>query len=499
MEIGREYGAISITGAHIRKISQAEEVDQRIAELEMSIATKEANSNESSIDIGDQEIKRLMVLDHAMADMLFERSKLAGDLEYLEGRHAKEHREVVEKTAKIKIIDKAIEDRRTQLSTLGSVGALSKAGGSNAESVADLKALRDRFVARHTALQEEARQLNERMVRLESRSKEREQSMKMLEETRKALEQIRVESQHSLPGTVEIRSRGAVSIAPSADKRMMFGLAGAVFGGAGGLATVVALGLVFRRYRYSDDLSGGHPWLPLVGVLPDFGEGKVDEQPAFLHALQRLTVDLQLRSVGVGSTEVLAVTGTRLEAGSSTIALGLARAFASAHVNTVLVDADLSQRKLTTAYGLENEEGLREVLLSGHLNGQLPDRSTSSLSSLRILPAGNSDKMSDVNISRKALAQFLHQVRQKCDLVVLDLGPLEQRTAARLGVALADHVVLVVPAGDETSQIQPVIQALQQLAPHRSTAVMNFALRSDPGLLIQPDQPDHDELTRDEN
>ncbi|MCY2967468.1 MAG: hypothetical protein NT069_28195, partial [Planctomycetota bacterium] len=77
-----------------------------------------------------------------------------------------------------------------------------------------------------------------------------------------------------------------------------------------------------------------------------------------------------------------------------------------------------------------------------------------------------------------------------------------QRTAARLGVALADHVVLVVPAGDESSQIQPVIQALQQLAPHRSTAVMNFALRSDPGLLIQPDQPDqpdHDELTQDEN
>lgn len=477
LKIGREYGTSSIGMAHTRKISQAEEVDQRVADLELTIATQEAADSSNNVDIGDAEIKRLLVLDHAMADMLFERCKIAAELAVLETQHAAEHHLVIETKARLAVVDKAVEDRRNQLATLGTSGALTKTseGGQN-DSVADLKALRSRFSSRRDELQKEARELNERLIKLEFFRKERDESRILLDETRRALEQVRVESRHSLPGTVEVKSRGTVPATPATDKRVAFAAAGGVFGAIGGVMVTALYGFAFRRCRYSDDISSA---MEVIGALPRCPEITPEAEEVFQHSIQRLRVELQLRTSPTPGGYVLAVTGVRSGAGSTTIAIALAQAFSEATVQTVLVDADFRDSEITRRLGLDHAEGVREALLDGHLNLQLKE---ATVGELRTLPLGNKQQLSDSHVSHRPLSNLLQQLKARCDLVILDLGPLPERLTARLGVSLADQVLCVVPANESAQTVEQTLAELNRLSPHRSLVVFNGACAGDPML-----------------
>ena len=478
--IGQEYGADSIVSAHIRKITQAEDADKRAAELAMSIASMSGSKKNNDVDVGDAELKRLVVLDHALADMLFERSKQMAELAVLNARHAPEHVDVVEMQARIEVIDQAIEERRIQLTTLGTTGALTKGDSKGTtESLDDLTALHERFVDQRKNFQQEARDLNGRLIQLDSLKDERTQLRSSLQETRRALEQIRLESNHTLPGTIEIKSRGVVSTSPASDKRMMFCLAGGGFGAVGGIALTLAFGLLFGGYRFSDDLSEGQPGIPMVGVLPTMADSQSESNPEFQRAINRLSIDLQLLLDATPGGKVVAVTGSSGGSGSSTVALNLARAFSYSRLNTVLVDADFTDGSLTSLLGLQGSAGLRECLLEGNLGKQLVE---SQPSLLRTLPLGNNQLLTDSHIARRQFAHLLHQLRSQCDLVIVDLGPLTQRLVARLGSALADRVLLVVPAGAKTGVVNPAISELERLAPQRALTILNFAVPGDPLL-----------------
>lgn len=480
LEVGQEYGADLIVSAHHRKITQAEDVNKRIEDLNMSIAAMSNVKKNNDVDVGDAELKRLVVLDSALADMLFEQSKQRAELAVLETRHAAENREVIEMQAKIRIIDQSIEERRNQLTTLGTTGALTKGDSKGTtESLEDLKALQARFMEQQSNLQQEARDLNSRMIKLEFLKVERAQKRALLEETRRTLEQIRLESNHTLPGTAEIKSRGVASTKPASDKRMMFCLAGGGFGAVGGVALTLAYGLLFGGYRFSDDLSEGFPQFPLVGVLPTTGQVQPGADAEFQGAIYRLAVDLQLMLDATPGGKVLAITGTAAGSGSSTVALALAKAFTNSRLATVLVDADFVNGSLTHDLGLTDSLGLRECLLNGSLGSQLVDGQSDLL---RTLPIGKNEMLTDSRIARRQFAHLLQQLRSQSDLVIVDLGSLTNRLVARMGSALADRVLFVVPAGAQASAVNPALAELERLAPQRALTILNFAVPGDPRL-----------------
>jgi uncharacterized protein involved in exopolysaccharide biosynthesis/Mrp family chromosome partitioning ATPase len=478
LEVGQEYGADSIVSAHIRKITLAEDIDKRVSELGMSIGAMGNAKKSNDVDVGAAELKRLVVLDQALADMLFEQSKQRAELAVLEARHAPEHRDVIEMQARIKVIDQAIEERRNQLTTLGTTGALTKGDSKDtSETLDDLKALQARFVDQRKVLQQAARDLNGRLIKLEALKDERNQMRSLLEETRRALAQIRLESNHSLPGTAEIKSRGVVSSRPASDKRMMFCLAGGGFGALGGVAATLIGGLMFGGYRFSDDLSEGQPMFPMMGIVPAIASNNPDADAEFQQAIHRLAVDLQLLLDATPGGKVLAIAGTCHGSGSSTIALGLAKAFTDSRLRTVLVDADFGDGALTSKLGLNGSAGVRECLLDGHLGGQLVNAATSQL---RTLPLGNTQAISDVQIARRQFAHLLQQLRSQSDLVIVDLGTLTHRMVARMGSALADRVLFVVPSGAKPGIVNPALEDLEKLAPQRALTLLNFAKSSDP-------------------
>lgn len=481
LDVGQEYGLQSIASAHVRKIAEIEEVDQRVAELATTVASREAATSQSEVDTGDVEIKRRVVLDHAMADMLFERTKRAAELAVLESKHAPEHYLIREAKEALKIIDNAIEDRRSQLATLGTTGALTKAGKSGEEESLDvLRALLDRLTLRREEVREEAKVLNGRLVQLDFLEEERDHKRFLLEETRRALEQVKVESQNTLPGTVEVKTRGSIPTQPASDKRKAYAAVGAVGGAGAGFGMIVLLGLAFRVYRYSDELGSLPSAPPLISVLPAVSGSKLASDKALargVHGIRKIRNELQLASPHRTGGHVIAVTSTRSGSGASTVALALSKSFAEARLPTVIVDADLVESSLSTELDLGSRPGLREALLSDRLNGEVV---TTTVDNLSALPAGEADNVTDQSVSRQPLANLMNRLRQQFEAIIVDVGSFDQRLVAPVCAALSDHVVVVVRSGEKAGTVKSVVAELQRIAPAKALLTLNHAKSSDP-------------------
>ena len=477
-EVGQEYSLQSIASAHVRKIAQIQELDQRVDELETTVASREAQDALSEVDTGDVEIKRLVVLDHALADMLFERAKRAAGLSSLPSDLGSSHPAVRQATLAIASIDAAIEDRRAQLATLGTTGALTKAGKSaDSESLLGLKALLSRLQSRVEELRVEAKELNGRLIQLEFLDQERDQVRQLLEETRQGLEQVRVESQNTLPGTSEIRARGSIPTEPSSDKRKILAAAGAAGGCGAGAVLVLGFAFIFRRIRFSDELTTGFPQIPLAGVLPATESSDTDAE--YSAAIHRLRNQLQLACSGDFGNQLIVATGVSENSKTAETAIALARSFSESHLRTAIVDADLVAQQVSTRLRLGGNHGVKEAILNSRLNGEVKAIQEDHLFAV---PSGLSDQITDKRISKSALQRLFRELRQQFDVIVIDVGTFDDRLVAELAVALADQILLLVPTESSNSAMSRVAGKLNQCS-GRIHSVLESAYPNDPSFI----------------
>lgn len=125
--------------------------------------------------------------------------------------------------------------------------------------------------------------------------------------------------------------------------------------------------------------------------------------------------------------KVLAITSTQRGEGRSTLALAVARMIGNRNVRVALVDADFASPKLGEQLQLAIDIGWEDVLagdqpLREALIESLADRVTLlPLRSALPEPAAN---------DRHLVAETIEQLRRAYDLVVIDLGPLGDDTAA---------------------------------------------------------------------
>ncbi|MEM8670061.1 MAG: hypothetical protein AAGG48_21215 [Planctomycetota bacterium] len=478
-DTGQEYGLQSIAAAHVRKVAQIQEVDQRVAELETTIASREAADALSEVDTGDVEIKRLVVLDHALADMLFDRAQRAADLNALPNWLSDSHPTVRAAKLSLETIDAAVEDRRQQLATLGTTGALTKAGKSaEQESLDGLKALFVSLSERADSLREDGKELNGRFIRLEFLDQEREQVRHLLDETRTALEEVRVESQNTLPGTVEVKSRGSIPTQPASDKRKVMMLAGALGGGVFGVASLLGFAFLFRRLRFSDELSATLPDVVLAGTLPKCDDFQKAD-PDFQLAIHKLRNRLQLSNSMQSRKQLIVVCGVQERSGVTATSIALAHSFAESRQRTVAVDADLLNESMTREMGFRDREGVREALVHDRLNGEV---NATDVDNLFAVPSGCDRMVTDQCVSKHAVAAMFQRLREQFDVVVVDAGCCDQHLTAQVAAALADDVLLLIPADVPAKVVKRVVTGAKSSV-QNVQVVFNQAHHSDPGLI----------------
>jgi Mrp family chromosome partitioning ATPase/uncharacterized protein involved in exopolysaccharide biosynthesis len=481
LDIGGEHDMTSLSKAHIAKTAQLEILEERIGELDNTIAQFQRTGAVGADDIRNAEIQRALLLDQAMADMTYERAGRLADLATLRSRYRPTHRKIVTAELELETLEAAIEERRDQITTLGNVGALT--GGtsqSSEQSLEELQSVRQKLLERRTVLSTEANELIGKLVKIRRVVAEQQRVGKLLDTTKRALDEVIVESQAGLSRSIDIIARGKVPDRPIDDKRKPVALGAAFFGALATLIGFLLSSLLNPRIRYSDDFKPDVAQ-KIVVALPDADDKPIDRMRAGF----QLRNEIDMRRPNADTPIVIAVAGGSPAAATSEVTLALSSAFSAREMRLLLIDAN-TNRRVTGEFALDGKPGLTDVMRDHLELSDAASVATISHGNVDILGAGvaerddPSDRVAAFTI--QDFRKLLDAAASAYDVVVLDLGELAAGRHSALAASVSDQLVLVTAAGDKKRDVENTVTLLERIAPDRYLLIFDRASRLDPLL-----------------
>lgn len=174
-------------------------------------------------------------------------------------------------------------------------------------------------------------------------------------------------------------------------------------------------------------------------------------------AYRTLRTNLQLLSAD-GRTRVLLVTSATLQEGKTTTLANLALTLARNGLRVLVVDANLRRPTLARYFGAAGGVGLADILTGRStwreclrpVDGRLwewDEDGVGGLENLHIIDSGGIPPNPSELLSGPAMTQFIDQVRNEFDIVLLDTPPMLPVADAAILAGRVDGALLVYQAG----------------------------------------------------
>lgn len=242
-------------------------------------------------------------------------------------------------------------------------------------------------------------------------------------------------------GNAQVVDHAAVPASPSYPNKKVNLLVALVFGLALGVGLVFLLNLIDRRLKEIEDFEDvyGTRALATIPRLPRGSAGALDStaKEQFLILRSSLSVLTPRRD-----PRVVIVTSAVAGEGKTTVAIGLARAAASAGQTVILVEADFKRPAFRRELGVGADAlGLTDVLARGIDPGSVLSSPIPELPSLLVMSSGPHPSSSAALLRSAETGRLLEQLAADADLVVLDAPPLLPVADT---LALLDHPQLDV-------------------------------------------------------
>lgn len=171
-----------------------------------------------------------------------------------------------------------------------------------------------------------------------------------------------------------------------------------------------------------------------------------------------------------GDPTVVAVTSARSEEGKSTVAAGLAVAYAAGGRDTVVLECDLRRPGLAETLGLDPGAGLADSLAAGSVDPrecELPLPYTApgaGAGRLAVVPAGKATVDAALLLGSRGFDDVVARARERHGVVILDCPPILSAAEGREGPRGADAVVACARVGSgRRSDVRALARALDPL------------------------------------
>ena len=319
-------------------------------------------------------------------------------------------------------------------------------------SPVDLREQETTLVRLSAAAEDEMKQLAAQRSHLMTLSQRAAELRQSLSEVASRMDVLTTEA--SLGSRLTIVSGGDKPMTAQLDSRLKTTTLGAAFGGAAPIALLILLAATRRRYRnpieVAEDLATR---VPFVAVLPAVDPGAIFDAEA-ARSIHQLRVRLQ--PPAASACRAYLVTSPEIGDGKSGIALSLGLSFAAAGYRTLLIDGDLSTRRLTRGLGAEEVNGFRNAV-----DGCEP--AVRALhAGLCFMPAGRCRQEDQYTIAPGHVVRLLDRVRKQFDVVLIDSDPLLTGVGSAVMANQVDGVLFNVTRDQSQAAVREALRMLEQ-------------------------------------
>ncbi|WP_290665098.1 polysaccharide biosynthesis tyrosine autokinase [Ignavibacterium sp.] len=289
-------------------------------------------------------------------------------------------------------------------------------------------------------------------------------------------------NEQSQPGNVLIIDDARIPKFPSKPNRILIILIGTLIGGGLAFAYVFTKNYFDNKVKSPEDLRRKNinvlAWIPEIEGLSMNGNVKnefivtisPDSIPA--ESFRALRTRVQFAKPDKDSLRTILITSPAPQEGKSTIALNLAGSFAIANKKTLLIDADLRRPRLHKIFDKEKSPGLVDFLVGETDLNKVIHKT--KVDNLYFLSSGTIPPNPSEMLDSKAMENFLLQIKNEYDYVIIDSPPVVAVTDAEILARKVDGVILVCSAEiTELALIERGIELLKSDSSNFIGAVLN--------------------------
>jgi capsular exopolysaccharide synthesis family protein len=288
-----------------------------------------------------------------------------------------------------------------------------------------------------------------------------------------------LQAQTTLGGRLSVISSGEQALSPDRDPRIKAAIAVGLGGAALPSLVLVLLSMAKRKYRHSDEMEAlaSPSSIPLLGILPELAEREPSPERTGLaaHCVHQIRVTLRALQGPNHGPRVYLLTSASSGEGKTSLSMSLGLSFAAARLRTLVVDADLVGRHMTTALQGRELEGLHEALAAGTLRGVVRKVWTG----LSVLTAGKAGSADACTLSSGAMKALLSEARKHFDVILVDAGPILGSLEAAVLAQEVDGVIFTITRGQPQRVVRAAIQRLHSLGVNVAGFIFNRANQED--------------------
>jgi capsular exopolysaccharide synthesis family protein len=163
-------------------------------------------------------------------------------------------------------------------------------------------------------------------------------------------------------------------------------------------------------------------------------------------AYRTLRTNIQFSSIDK-TIKSIVVTSFGPGEGKSTVTVNTAVTMAQAEKKVLLIDCDLRKPKVHTFFRIHNGEGLTNII-AGNLDYKEAIKTTEIVSGLDIITSGPIPPNPAELIGSQKMKNFLNQVKEDYDIVLVDASPVGMVTDAAILSSIVDGTIFVCAVGE---------------------------------------------------
>ncbi|MDR3610709.1 MAG: polysaccharide biosynthesis tyrosine autokinase [Ignavibacteriaceae bacterium] len=259
-------------------------------------------------------------------------------------------------------------------------------------------------------------------------------------------------NEQSQPGNIFIFDNAVKSSIPSKPNRSLIILVGLMAGIFAGFGYVFIKDYFDDRIKSPEELEKRNinilAWVPVIENMGANGKGtgefivaeKPDAMPS--EAFKALRTRVQFSKVGKNILKTILVTSAAPGEGKTVISVNLAGAFAQDNKKTLLIDADLRKPRIHSLFNQLKSPGFTDYFFENATLDEIIR--PSQLENLHIITTGTLPPNPSELLGSKRMADFLNEMRDRYDVVILDSAPIIAVTDTEILSRLVDATMVVV-------------------------------------------------------